>query len=112
MEADTLSAAFAALADPTRRAMVERLARGPATVKELAEPFTISGPAISKHLRVLEEAGLVSTARDAQRRPRTLDTEALGEVTDWLERYRRVWEARHDTLATYLAANHEKGTAS
>ncbi len=109
MSTEALNATFAALADPTRRAIVERLAQGSATVKELAEPFEISGPAISRHLRVLEDAGLVITGQDAQRRPRTLNTETLGEVSAWLERYRGVWEARHDRLATILASAQEKG---
>lgn len=99
---DTLSTTFAALADPTRRAILARLATGPATVKELAEPFVISGPAVSKHLRVLEKAGLISRGRAAQWRPRALDAEPLKEVAEYAEGYRRFWEASHDRLDGYL----------
>ena len=100
--ADRLSQIFAALADPTRRAILSRLARGEATVKELAEPFDMSGPAISKHLRVLENAGLISQGRDAQWRPRRLEAKPLKEVTEWAERYRRFWDASYKRLDTYL----------
>jgi DNA-binding transcriptional ArsR family regulator len=100
---DPLSAQFAALADPTRRAILARLASGEATVTELAEPFAISQPAITKHLKVLENAGLISRSRDAQRRPAKLEPEALRGVDHWLERYRRLWEDRFDRLADYLA---------
>ncbi len=85
---DPLSATFAALADPTRRAILRRLARGPATVKEIGAPFSMSGPAISKHLRVLERAGLVRRGRDAQRRPRTLDVRRLAEAAAWAAEFR------------------------
>jgi len=88
-----LDATFAALADPTRRAILARLARGEASVGELAEPFAMSQPAISKHLKVLERAGLISRGRQAQRRPRRLDPKPLAEVNQWLEDYRRHWEA-------------------
>lgn len=108
MVTDELSATFAALADPTRRAILQRLAQGPASVKELSEPFSISGPAISKHLRVLENAGLVATSQDGQTRPRSLDPAALSPVVDWTESMRRTWEARHDRLATYLATLQEE----
>jgi DNA-binding transcriptional ArsR family regulator len=91
--ADRLDATFAALADPTRRAILARLRAGEASVAELAEPFEMSQPAISKHLRVLERAGLVSSVRDAQRRPRRLEARPLAEATEWLEGYRRFWEA-------------------
>jgi DNA-binding transcriptional ArsR family regulator len=98
----TLDATFAALADPTRRAILARLADGEATVTELAEPFEISQPAISKHLKVLERAGLVSTGRDAQRRPRRLEPAALEAANQWLERYREIWEANYQRLDTLL----------
>lgn len=99
---DQLSQVFAALADPTRRAILSRLARGEATVKELAAPFDMSGPAISKHLRVLENAGLISQGRDAQWRPRRLEAKPLKEVTEWAEKYRRFWDASYKRLDTYL----------
>jgi DNA-binding transcriptional ArsR family regulator len=102
--AERLDATFAALADPTRRAILARLARGEATVMELAEPFSISQPAISKHLKVLERAGLVSTGRQAQRRPRRLEVERLAEATAYLENYRRHWEAKFQRLDRVLAA--------
>ena len=97
-----LDATFAALADPTRRAILARLARGHASVAELAEPFAMSQPAISKHLRVLEQAGLISTAQDAQRRPRKLEGVRLGEATAWLEEYRRFWDRRYSALDELL----------
>lgn len=100
--ADPLSAQFAALADPTRRAILARLASGEATVTELAEPFDITQPAVTKHLKVLENAGLISRSRDAQRRPAKLELAALKDVDNWLERYRRLWEGRFDRLADYL----------
>src|SRR5207249_4832488 len=87
-----LDATFAALADPTRRSILARLASGEASVAELAEPFDMSQPAISKHLKVLERAGLISRGREAQRRPRRLEPRPLAEATDWIERYRRIWE--------------------
>lgn len=99
---DRLSSIFAALADPTRRAILARLARGEATVKELAAPFDMSGPAISKHLRVLENAGLISQGRDAQWRPRRLEAKPLKEVTEWAEKYRRFWDASYKRLDAYL----------
>lgn len=93
MTPNRLDATFAALADPTRRAILARLASGEASVTELAEPFSMSQPAISKHLKVLERAGLISIGNDAQRRPRRLEPEPLAEANEWLERYREFWEA-------------------
>jgi DNA-binding transcriptional ArsR family regulator len=95
---DRLDTTFAALADPTRRAILARLAAGEASVAELAEPFDMSQPAISKHLKVLERAGLISTGQDAQRRPRRLEAVPLAEATEWLERYRQLWEERFQRL--------------
>lgn len=95
---DPLSATFAALADPTRRAILARLARGEASVKELAAPFAMSGPAVSKHLKVLERAGLVSRGRDAQWRPRRLEAAPLRDVAEWAEGYRRFWQPSLDRL--------------
>lgn len=109
-----LDATFAALADPTRRAILARLAEGEATVMELAQPFAISQPAISKHLKVLENAGLISTGQDAQRRPRRIEPAALEAATQWLERYRQVWEkhyARLDVLLETLKQDPKKTTA-
>jgi DNA-binding transcriptional ArsR family regulator len=100
--ANQLDLTFAALADPTRRAILARLATGEASVTELAEPFAMSQPAISKHLKVLERAGLISRGRDAQRRPRRLDAAPLAEATLWLERYRQFWEARYQRLDALL----------
>lgn len=97
-----LDATFAALADPTRRAILARLARRDASVAELAEPFDMSQPAISKHLKVLERAGLISTAQDAQRRPRKIEGARLGEATAWLEKYRQFWERRYRALDELL----------
>jgi DNA-binding transcriptional ArsR family regulator len=97
-----LDATFAALADPTRRAILSRLAQGEASVAELAAPFDMTQPAISKHLRVLEKAGLISSGREAQRRPRRLEARPLAEATAWLEHYRKFWEARFDRLDTLL----------
>src|SRR5437870_13500739 len=94
---ERLSVTFAALADPTRRAILARLASGDASVMELAKPFEMSQPAISKHLRVLERAGLISRSRDAQRRPRRLEPKPLAEATQWLERYRRLWRSEEHT---------------
>ena len=102
MQTERLDRAFAALADPTRRAIVARLAKGEASVMELAAPFDMSQPAISKHLKVLERAGLISRGRDAQRRPCRLEAAPLREVTDWLERYRELWDARFDRLDNLL----------
>ncbi len=98
----SLDATFAALADPTRRAILARLADGEATVTELAAPFDMSQPAISKHLKVLERAGLISRGREAQRRPRTLEPRPLAEATDWIERYRKIWEANFKRLDAVL----------
>jgi len=98
----TLDATFAALADPTRRAILARLASGEASVAELAEPFDMSQPAISKHLKVLERAGLISRGREAQRRPRRLEPRPLAEATDWIERYRRIWEGNYKRLDALL----------
>src|SRR5881296_2746617 len=97
-----LDATFAALADPTRRAIIARLASGEASVTELAQPFAISQPAISKHLKVLERAGLISRGRDAQRRPRRLEAKRLEEADKWLERYRRLWEGNYRRLDVLL----------
>ncbi len=99
---DRLDATFAALADPTRRAILARLASGEASVTELAEPFAMSQPAISKHLKVLERAGLISRGRDAQRRPRRLEAKPLAEATDWLERYRQMLERNFQRLDALL----------
>jgi DNA-binding transcriptional ArsR family regulator len=99
---DQLSVVFAALADPTRRAIIARLADGDATVTELAEPFSISLPAISRHLKVLERAGLLSRSRSGQWRSSTLQTAALKEATDWMERYRIFWDASFDRLDQHL----------
>ena len=103
MTSNHLDATFAALADPTRRAILARLASGAASVMELAEPFSMSQPAISKHLKVLERAGLISTENDAQRRPRKLEAAPLAEATEWLERYREFWEMSFLRLDDLLA---------
>lgn len=100
---DALSSTFQALADPTRRAILARLALGETSVSELAEPFDMSQPAISKHLKVLERAGLISRSREAQYRPCRLEPQALKNVDAWLDEYRRLWEARLDRLEAYLA---------
>jgi DNA-binding transcriptional ArsR family regulator len=97
-----LDATFAALADPTRRAILARLAKGEAAVTDLAEPFAMSQPAISKHLKVLERAGLISRGRDAQRRPRRLEVRPLREATRWLENYRQFWEEQFERLDSLL----------
>src|ERR1700675_919114 len=97
-----LDAMFAALADPTRRALLERLGAGEASVTDAAEPFAMSQPAISKHLKVLERAGLISRGRDAQRRPRQLEAKPLAEATEWLERYREFWEGNYRRLDALL----------
>jgi DNA-binding transcriptional ArsR family regulator len=102
MTTDRLSSTFAALADPTRRAILARLALGETSVLKLAEPFEMSLPAVSKHLKVLERAGLITRGRDAQMRPCRLDARALKEADDWLEEYRRLWEQRLDRLDDYL----------
>lgn len=102
MTTDALSATFAALADPTRRAILARLATGAATVKELSEPFDMSGPAVSKHLRVLEAAGLIARGREQQWRPCRLEAAPLQEVAAWADQYRRFWEASYQRLDEYL----------
>jgi DNA-binding transcriptional ArsR family regulator len=106
---DPLSATFSALADPTRRAILARLAEGEASVGELARPFAMSGPAVTKHLKVLERAGLISRGRAAQQRPARLEPEALKAVSEWLYAYRRFWEARFDDLDAYLDELQHKG---
>jgi DNA-binding transcriptional ArsR family regulator len=103
-----LDATFAALADPTRRAILARLAAGEASVLEIAKPFAMSQPAISKHLKVLERAGLISESRDAQRRPRRLEAKPLAEATGWLEGYRQFWEASFQRLDVLLAEEKTK----
>ena len=102
MREDRLSATFAALADPTRRAILARLSKGEASVTELAAPFDMSQPAISKHLKVLERAGLIARGREAQWRPCRITAAPLAEVSGWVERYRRLWEERLDRLGDYL----------
>lgn len=111
MLADNLSLAFAALADPTRLAILARLARGDADVSQLMEPFDLSQPAISKHLKVLEQAGLVARGRDAQRRPRTLVAAPLADIANWIEPYRQVWEQKFDSLDRHLKSSKTKGKA-
>lgn len=101
---DHLSATFQALADPTRRAILARLALGETSVSELAKPFEMSMPAVSKHLKVLEHAGLISRSRDAQMRPCKIEAQALRQADEWLEEYRRLWEQRLDRLEDYLKA--------
>jgi DNA-binding transcriptional ArsR family regulator len=112
MKTDRLDATFAALADPTRRAILARLALGDANVTELAKPFEMSQPAISRHLRVLERAGLISRRRDAQSRPCRIEGRRLKEAMDWVGRYRRIWEGRFDRLDALLEEMKakEKGT--
>ena len=102
MDDATLDAVFAALADPTRRAILARLAKGNATVNQLGAPFDMSQPAISKHLKVLETAGLISRSRDAQRRPRRLEPKRLADANKWLEKYKKLWDARYRGLDTLL----------
>lgn len=111
MKADSLSTTFAALADPTRRAILARLAQGSATVQELSAPFTMSGPAISKHLRVLERAGLISQGREAQWRPCRLEAAPIKAVADWTESYRRFWEESFDRLGDYLEVLQDRSAA-
>jgi DNA-binding transcriptional ArsR family regulator len=106
--ADPLSATFAALADPTRRAILARLSAGETSVTELARPFAMSGPAVTKHLKVLEKAGLISRSREAQWRPAKLEAAPLKAVTDWLADYRRHWEQSFDRLDDYLAEIQKK----
>jgi DNA-binding transcriptional ArsR family regulator len=103
MAADQLSAIFGALADPTRRAILARLAQGESTVNELAEPFAMTLPAVSKHLKVLEKAGLISRGREAQWRPCRLEAGSLREAADFLDRYRQFWESSYDKLDAHLA---------
>src|SRR6185436_2377018 len=109
MTPDRLSATFAALADPTRRAILARLATGEAAVTELGEPFDMSLPAISKHLKVLERAGLIARGREAQRRPCRLAAEPLREVLEWVADYRHFWDQRLDRLQAYLEKGQRKG---
>ena len=106
---DRLSTTLSALADPTRRAILARLARGEATVNQLAEPFEISLPAVSRHLKVLQKAGLIAQSRDAQWRPCRITPAPLAEVSDWVEDYRALWERRLDRLEDYLRDLQEKG---
>ncbi|CAN5716612.1 MAG: metalloregulator ArsR/SmtB family transcription factor [Actinomycetota bacterium] len=108
MTTEQLNGTFAALADPTRRAILARLTTGEATVTELAEPFAVSLPAISKHLKVLERAGLILRSRDAQRRPCRLRAAPLGDAAEWLVGYRQFWEESFDRLDTYLQELHER----
>jgi DNA-binding transcriptional ArsR family regulator len=105
---DPLTATFAALADPTRRAILARLAQGECSVTTLAAPFDMSMPAVSKHLRVLERAGLIARGREAQWRPCRIDAAPIKDVAEWAERYRALWEARFDRLDTYLQQLHTK----
>ncbi len=104
MRPDALDATFAALADPTRRAMLVRLAQGELPVKSLAAPFAMSGPAITKHLKVLERAGLVTRSREGRQRPCRLEAAPLADASHWIEQYRRLWDARLDRLGDYLRA--------
>jgi DNA-binding transcriptional ArsR family regulator len=106
---DPLSATFAALADPTRRAILARLSLGELSVGEIAQPFAMSGPAVTKHLKVLERAGLISRGRSAQQRPARLEAEALKAVDAWLSEYRRFWEAKFDDLDAYLKELQQEG---
>jgi DNA-binding transcriptional ArsR family regulator len=108
MPDDPLSTAFAALADPTRRAILARLITGECSVTELAEPFDMSLPAVSKHLHVLERAGLISRGREAQWRPCRLEAGPIKQVADWTERYREIWEGRLNRLDAYLKTLHPK----
>ncbi|HJR69448.1 MAG TPA: metalloregulator ArsR/SmtB family transcription factor [Gammaproteobacteria bacterium] len=109
MSRDPLSLTLSALADPTRRAILARLATGEATVNELAEPFAISLPAVSRHLKVLESAGLIARGREAQWRPCTLQTQGLKSLDDWLEPYRRFWSGSFDRMEAYIAELKKKG---
>ena len=109
MTADRLSLTFSALADPTRRAILTRLARGAATVNELAEPFPVSLPAISRHLKVLEVAGLIARSRNAQWRPSRLQADPLDEAVAWMQSRKRTWEARMDRLEAHLRGKGKKG---
>lgn len=107
---DHLDATFAALSDPTRRAILARLAMGETTVKELSEPFSISAPSITKHLKVLERAGLIARSRDAQRRPCRLEAAPLREAAEWIERYRRFWAQNLNRLDDYLSTLEKRET--
>ena len=109
---ERLDATFLALADPTRRAILARLARGEASVTELAEPFAISQPAVSKHLKILERAGLITVGQDAQRRPRRFEGKPLAEASAWLERYRASWEANFERLDGVLEELQRRTSAS
>ncbi len=110
MTVQSISTTFAALGDPTRLAILSRLAQGEATVTELAEPFDMSMPAITKHLKVLENAGLISRGREAQRRPCRLEPDGLKQVADWVDEYRQLWEASFDRLDDYLKRiQHKQG---
>ena len=112
MTSDQLDATFAALADPTRRAILARLATGDASVSELAQPFDMTQPAISRHLKVLEKAGLISRGIDAQRRPRKLQAKPLGEVHDWLEKYRKFWSFSYQRLDMLLDQLQQKAVTA
>ncbi len=112
LNSQRLDATFLALADPTRRAILARLVRGDASVTELAEPFAISQPAISKHLKILERAGLITVGQDAQRRPRRLEGKPLAEANAWLERYRAIWEASFERLDGLLEELQRRPSAS
>jgi DNA-binding transcriptional ArsR family regulator len=112
MPTDALSLIFAALADPTRRAILERLAQGEATVNQLAQPFNLKLPTVSKHLKVLQRAGLISQSRTAQWRPCRLETAPLVEVADWVERYAQIWEERFGQLDRYLTTLQQEDTRS
>jgi DNA-binding transcriptional ArsR family regulator len=109
MHADRLSATFSALADPTRRAILARLALGETSVNELAEPFEMSLPAVSRHLKVLERAGLISRGREAQSRPARIEPDGVKAVESWLEEYRKLWSQRLDRLEDYLREIQAKG---
>lgn len=108
--ADPLSAVFLALADPTRRAMIQALSQGERTLTELASPFQISVPAVNKHLRILERAGLIRRSRQAQRKPCSLEAQPLKDAVDWIEQYRADWEARLDRLDAFVLALHAAQT--
>ena len=110
MDADRLSGAFHALGDPTRRAILARLTAGEATVSQLMEPFELSQPTISKHLKVLENAGLIEGGRDAQRRPRRLAALAMKDIADWIEPFRQQWESRFDNLDAHLVTKKRQET--
>ncbi len=105
---DRLSLTFTALSDPTRRAILAKLSRGEATVQELSKPFEISAPAITKHLKVLEKAGLISRGREAQWRPCRIEAQPLNEAMDWIEEHRQIWEERFDRLEEYLKTMTDK----